>query len=297
MPIEVCFEDDSFALSFCKNPFKLSIHEFGSTEVKIVSENINSLKDKEILFVYSPFIEKEPCRDFKLLLALNYIKQYSNSISLFSSFLSNSRQDKPTPGKEESISLKYWLYLLKNSGVNRITTVDIHSDKAQYFSSNLGISFNSIPHSSVFFEALKKEEFDVIIAPDKGAKHRAMNLSIILNKPYVILEKKRDYEKGGIEKIIYKGESLEGKKALIVDDIISSGGTIVKVLETLNLKKAILAITHQTLNKRGYENLDYLYKEEYLEKLFISNSIPLKEKRSFIEVVNLSNLRNFVLRL
>ncbi len=272
----------------------LKIHKFSSGEIKIILDSNEKIEKLErgIFFYYAEIGEKLVEKDFELLIALDFVRRFSEKIILVIPYLTNSRQDKETPGKTESITLKTWLKLLKETGVQRIICLDIHSKKAEEFSRELGIEFTSISHHKIFYDVLKKEKVDIVLAPDKGARKRAEELAKKLECSYVVAEKKRDYEKGTVEGIYVKDkEKLKGE-IVIVDDIIGSGGTIKKLVEELELKNAILAVSHLTISKKGAETLLELFKKRRIKLLLTTDSV-INENIKMLDGLNYKIINSY----
>ncbi len=154
----------------------------------------------------------------------------------------------------EPISIKTVLQSLRVAGADAYITVDIHKPESLEYFQGPAVNIDPAP---VFAEALRGEENLVVIAPDRGALHRARSLASLLSTPYDHLEKFRDRVTG---EITMKPKELDvsGKTVVLVDDIISTGGTIAKAAEILRsrgAKRVIVAVSHALMVGNAAEKI------------------------------------------
>ncbi len=154
----------------------------------------------------------------------------------------------------EPISIKTILSSVRSAGADAYITVDIHKPEALAYFEGPTVNVDPAP---VFAEALRGLRDVIVIAPDRGALHRARSLAELLNAPYDHLEKHRDRVTGEIT-MKPKELSVEGKNVVIIDDIISTGGTIAKAAEILRsqgAKSIIVAASHALLVGNALEKI------------------------------------------
>ncbi|MBI5065982.1 ribose-phosphate pyrophosphokinase [Candidatus Woesearchaeota archaeon] len=128
------------------------------------------------------------------------------------------------------------------------------------------------------------EKFDVLVAPDKGAKSNVQKLSDLCKKPLVVIEKFRP-KKEQVKILEIKGD-VKNKRALIVDDMISTGGTIIeasKVLLQKGAKEVSVIATHGVFSGDAIKNL----KKSQIKNVYVTNSIP-PNKSEKIKIIDLS---------
>ncbi|BEP16774.1 ribose-phosphate diphosphokinase [Pyrofollis japonicus] len=186
-------------------------------------------------------------------------------------YLAYSRQDRRFL-RGEPISIRAVLRALASAGAEALATIDIHKQYSlEWFP---GPAANIDP-SPVFAEALRpvveEAELAYVIAPDKGALPRAKSLGEKLGLPFDHLEKHRDRVTG---EITMKPKKLDAKGAtiIIVDDIVSTGGTLAKAAKLLldqGATRVYAAITHCLLVGNAVEKLE----ESGLEKLYCTNTV------------------------
>ncbi|MGP6207754.1 ribose-phosphate diphosphokinase [Cuniculiplasma sp. SKW3] len=177
----------------------------------------------------------------ELLLLLNAIEEQKPSrTTIVIPYFGYSRQH--TIYKEgEAISSKVLMRAISNS-VDRIVTVDIHDEASFKYTDKECYDFKA---AKTIAKSHRGHGIDMVIAPDDGALKRAEIVSAELKVPSTYLHKKRinsttvEYEKQDID--------VKGKNLLLVDDIISTGGTIlrsVEILKNAGAKKIFVAATH-----------------------------------------------------
>lgn len=158
-------------------------------------------------------------------------------------------------------------------GFSEINLVDPHNEEYidTFAVHNQQVKFNIKPQEDAFVEAVKTHSFnplhtkrwDYIVAPDKGARHKAERLSEKLNTPILTATKIRDMTTGRISSIEFDCDLPRGARVIIVDDICDGGGTFVPLIESLvKANNTVdLYITHM-IGSRGlaiFSDLDQLY--------------------------------------
>jgi len=130
----------------------------------------------------------------------------------------------------EPISAKVAADILVVSGVTKVITLDLHSEAIGGF---FNVPVLHLSALEILAERVKKEGLKdpVVVSPDVGGVRRARNLAYYLGYPIAVVEKRRFFEHRDKTEVLTMGGDVEGKSAIIVDDIISTGKTIVGVLE------------------------------------------------------------------
>jgi len=172
-------------------------------------------------------------------------------------YLAYARQHKAyLPG--EAISIKVIARLLEAAGVARLITVDIHNIECLGYFSIPANSLSAVPDISEHL----KNEFEpkncVVVAPDEGARVRVETLATHLGCEYMVFSKERDRLTGEITSELNKRFQVEGKDAIILDDLISTGGTIseaAKILKGRGARRVIAVCTHAVLASGAVERM------------------------------------------
>ncbi|MCE9548830.1 ribose-phosphate diphosphokinase [Candidatus Nomurabacteria bacterium] len=262
------------------------IKHFPDSESYILIPQIKSLKNKPITIYHSLYPEPDK-RIFELLLILSRVKKETKNISLFVPYLPYARQDRECK-TGEAVSADVLCVLLKNFGVKKLTTYDCHflPCPGNFKRSGLNIENKSAGKELVKYakKYFGKNKF-LVISPDEGASYFTENAQ------GHALKKTRKREEHGLETEVHKIEGevdVEGKNICILDDIIATGGTIVKAVEHLKArgaKRIIVGATHGVFAKDGIAKKII---NANTEQLFITNSILKNNLESFIHVVKLN---------
>lgn len=189
----------------------------------------------------------------------------------------------------EAVPLEVVIRLLEASGLSKIVFVDPHTIKMPEMFAVDTVNLSALP---LFAEKIKEAGFhpesSVIVSPDMGGLRRMEQLSEMLGGlPFTSIEKDRDYDTGDIKASGIHGEIK--KTCFIVDDIISSGRTIVQAVEKLKeggAEKIYVFATHPVFSEQAPKILQ----ECAVEKVFVTDAIPVGQGKSFdkLEILSLA---------
>ena len=290
-----------------------TIARFGSGEGKaVINESIRgydlyivvdcfnySVKYK----MYGMDVPKSPDDHFAdLKRVISAASSKAKRINVIMPMLYEGRQHKRS--SRESLDCAMALQELTSLGVENIITFDAHDQRVQ----------NSIPHKSFenvmptyqMIKALVNNVSDLhidpdhlmVISPDEGAMHRCIYFATQLGVNLGMFYKRRDYTRvvNGRNPIVahqYLGDSVEGKDIIIVDDMISSGESMLEVAKKLKELKAnrIFVCTTFGLFASGLEVFDKAHEEGIFEKVFTTNGVyqtPELLSRDWYQSVELS---------
>ena len=222
----------------------------------------------------------------------------AHRINVIMPFLYESRQHKRT--KRESLDCALALQELTDMGVSNIITFDAHDPRVQ---NSIPLSgFDSFNPPYQFMKALFRAVPDLIpdkdhlmiISPDEGAMHRAVYFSNVLGVDMGMFYKRRDYStiingKNPIVAHEFLGDDVQGKDVIIVDDMISSGGSMLDVAKQLKSRNVgrVFVCTTFGLFTDGLEKFDEYYEKGYISKVITTNLtyLPpeLYEKPYFVQ--------------
>lgn len=233
--------------------------------------------------------------DLKRLIAAAAGK--ARRINVIMPFLYESRQHKRT--SRESLDCAVALQELKSIGVDNIITFDAHDPRVQNAIPLSG--FESIQPNYQFIKALFNSVDDLIvdsdhmmmISPDEGAMSRVVYYANVLGIDMGMFYKRRDYSTvvNGRNPIVaheFLGASVEGKDVIIIDDMISSGESMLDVAKQLKERHAarVFVCTTFGLFTEGFDKFDEYHEKGYIDKVITTNLTYLppvvKEKPYFV---------------
>jgi ribose-phosphate pyrophosphokinase len=209
---------------------------------------------------------------FMAILLLDSLKRVGARTTLVSPYLPYSRQDK-TFKEGEALSAQILCGLLANAGAQRLITLDCHFLKKEGEFEYGGLKIKNISANKLLVEHAKKklgEELEVI-SPDQGANYLVSDFGGKSMKKV-----RGEYEEGKEAYRTIEGMEREfevkDKNVLILDDMISTGGTMIKAVENVKkggAKKVLCAATHGFFLKDSLEKL-----QKITDGVFTTNSIP-----------------------
>ena len=221
-------------------------------------------------------------QDLKRIIAA--VSGKARRITVIMPFLYESRQHKRT--SRESLDCAIALQELIRMGVDHIITFDAHDPRVQNAIPLHG--FETVQPNYQFIKALLKTVPDLqldsknmmVISPDEGGMKRAIYIANVLGLDMGMFYKRRDYTKivDGRNPIVaheFLGTSVEGKDMIIIDDMISSGDSMLEVAAALKARKANRIFVFSTfgLFTNGLEKFDQAYEEGLITKVFTTNLI------------------------
>ena len=263
-----------------------TVTRFSEGEIRVkVNENVRG-KD---VFVIQPTCPPPNDNLMELLIMIDAMKRASASrITAVVPYFGYARQDRKDQPRVP-ITAKLVANLLTVAGANRVLTMDLHAGQIQGF---FDIPVDNLFAVGVFIDYISKNKLKdiVVVSPDVGGIKVARAYAKRLSAGLAIIDKRRDSpEKTEVMHIL--GE-VEDKNVFIVDDLISTGSSLIEAAEALKKAKAKsiqAAISHGVLSGPAIKRIDSC---KSLEKLLITDSIPLDDhkKHHKIEVLSVANL-------
>ena len=238
------------------NLIKSEIRPFPDGESKITLKG--KLTNETIVVVQSIY----PPVDSNLVQALSLIskaKESSNEVIIIVPYMGYARQDREfLPG--EIVTMKVLGNLFKGAGASKVIVVDIHSKIGLKHFKIKTQNLSAIPDLVKYFRKANLEK-PIVISPDQGGSERAEMFARYLKSDFIALQKKRDRKTGKVE-IKTKGlEEVKNRDCILVDDMISTGGSIIKATQFLKKQKSrrifVAALMHclSIMQKRKSEKL------------------------------------------
>jgi ribose-phosphate pyrophosphokinase len=211
----------------------------------------------------------------ELLIMLDAAKRASaKRVTAVIPYFGYARQDRKDQPRV-SISAKLVANLITVAGADRVITMDLHAAQIQGF---FDIPFDHL-YASPIFTVLFKEKIEdlIVVSPDIGGIKLARSYANKLNAEFVVIDKRRpDHNVVEIMNLI---GDVENKNVLLVDDLIDTGGTFVAAVNALkkNLAKKVYGVaTHPLLSGEALKKIE----ASDIEKLYVTDSIPLKSNKS-----------------
>ena len=230
-------------------------------------------------------------------------------ITVIMPMLYEGRQHRRT--SRESLDCALALQELENMGVSNIITFDAHDPRVQ---NAIRIGFESVSPTYQMIKALAKSvdnqikftpESTMMVSPDEGGMGRCLYYSHVLGLDLGMFYKRRDYTRvvNGTNPILAPallGSNVEGKDVIVVDDMISSGASMIDVCKQLKAlhAKRIFVFSSFGLFSSGLEVFDKAYAEGLFDKIFTTNLIYTPDKlleREWYGMVDMSKYCSFII--
>jgi ribose-phosphate pyrophosphokinase len=212
------------------------------------------------------------------LIMVDALKRASaKRISVIMPFYGYARQDKKHRGREP-ISARLIADLFKTAGADRLMTVDLHTSQIQGFFDGPVDHLFSLPLLAKHVKESVGHDRITVVSPDAGRVRVAEKWTDILGAPLAIIHKRRDPEVVG---------EVKGRVCVVVDDMIDTGGTIVKAAETLFEQGAagvIVAATHAILSDPARDRLQ----NSDISEVIVTDTLPIVDEARFPKLTVLS---------
>lgn len=244
---------------------------FQSGEIYVSFEESVRGADVYVIQSFSP-----PINDHlvELLIMVDALKRSSpariNVIIPYYGYARQEKQDRP----REPISAKMIADILTTVGVERVMTLDLHSVAIQGFF-NIPVDHMTALDLIADYLGTKDLSQAIVVSPDAGRAKHAEKLATYLDLPFAIMHKRRPrHHESEITHVI---GDVEGKIPIVIEDIIDTGGTIVKVVEGLiengAKEEIILCASHAVFSGPAIERL----KHPAIGEIVVTDSLPLSD--------------------
>lgn len=261
---------------------KSSVTRFSDGEIQInIEESIRGCDVYVIQSTSSPVNENI----MELLIMIDALKRASaKTINIVMPYYGYARQDRKARAREP-ITAKLVANLLETAGATRVICLDLHAPQIQGF---FEIPTDHLMGVPILAEYFKKREFNgdiVIVSPDHGGVTRARKLAERLKAPIAIIDKRRP--RPNVAEVMNIVGNIEGKIAILIDDIIDTAGTITLAANALvenGAKEVYACCTHPVLSGPAMDRIQ----NSKIKELVITNSIAMPEEKKTDKIIQLS---------
>lgn len=260
---------------------KCSVTQFSDGEVQINIEE--SIRGCDVFVIQST---SAPVNEhlMELLIMIDALKRASaKTINIVMPYYGYARQDRKARAREP-ITAKLVANLLETAGAHRVITLDLHAPQIQGFFDILIDHLMGVPILSDYFKTKKLEDI-VIVSPDHGGVTRARKMADRLKAPIAIIDKRRP--RPNVAEVMNIVGNIEGKTAILIDDIIDTAGTITLAANALmenGAKEVYACCTHPVLSGPAIDRIE----NSKIKELVVTNTISLPEEKKIAKIKELS---------
>lgn len=248
-----------------------SMTRFSDGEVYFqILENVRG----EDVFAIQPTCRPVDATLVELLLMIDAFKRASarriTAVLPYFGYARQDRKDKP----RVPISAKLVANVLSTAGASRVLTMDLHVPQIQGFFDIPVDHLFAAPVLIDYFQKLNLRDL-IVVSPDAGGVERARAYAKKLNTNLAIIDKRR--VDANVAEVVHIVGDVEGRTALIVDDMIDTAGTLVKSAEALlnkGAQKVFACCSHPVFSGPAVQRIQ----ESALEEVVVTNSIPLSRE-------------------
>jgi len=262
---------------------RLNISRFSNDNLFVQVQE--SVREKDVFIVQS-FTQPVSDHIMELLIALDALRSASaRRVTAVIPYFSYSRSDKKDAPRI-SITGRLMADLLKKAGANRVLTMDLHADAVHGFFSVPVDNLTASPTICDYFRTITDPTETVAVATDAGGAKRAGIFAERLGVPMAIIDKRRLNDTKVVQGVVVG--DVNGRNAIVFDDEISTAGTLVETVKTLErtgVQKIYVGATHPVLCGPASDNLRKLA----IEKLVVTDTVAIDDTiKNFDNLVALS---------
>lgn len=279
----------AYSLPFSYLP--VTITRFADGEIRpYVDVNIT---EKSVFYICSMY-EVPSDVVMEWILTIDAIKRKNpKSITAIIPYMPYIRQSK-VHRDGESKSAEVVAKILSSSGVDQIITFDFHNESALSFFS---ISVTHLSAVLLLPEIFQVDDNTIVVSPDQGSANRARKAAELLHVPLVVLEKTRSYVNGDTVETMQIHDDVSGKRAIIVDDIISTGTTIVRATKLLR-EHHIARVEVFGVHAVFADHAKQLFDDATIDRIVVTDTIPkdIQDLPKQTEIVSIGTLLEQAIR-
>jgi len=260
------------------NRKKLHLKEFPSGEMRIVISD--DVAGENVFLVGSVLPDANSL--LELLIAADLLKRKGSRVQLVILYFAYARQDKPDD--REPFTAKIVCQILQTAGFEKTYVMDVHSAGLKRF-----LGFENVIPVDLFSKALARVKNPVIVAPDRGGVERAQAVARLMNAETACIQKER-LGSGKVRSFNLEGD-VKGHHAIIVDDMIDTGGTIIgaaRLLKACGARDVYVVATHGVFSMDAITRLQ----ASPIKAVIVTNTLPPVGRTPKIKVVKIEPVIN-----
>ena len=262
---------------------KAKVTRFSDGEVNV--QILESVRGSDV-FLIQPTCPPVDENLMELLIMLDALRRASaGRVTAVIPYYGYARQDRKVQPRVP-ITAKLVADLLTAAGADRVLTVDLHAGQIQGF---FNIPVDNLLAMPIFLQYMEEKGVEnlVVVSPDAGGVERARAFAKKLHLPLAIIDKRRVAD--NVAEVMHVIGDVRGKRALILDDMIDTAGTLVKSVEALlehGAVECIAAATHPVFSGPARERIE----SSDLGEVVVTNTIPLRSEFTKVKVLSVALL-------
>ncbi|WP_395317821.1 ribose-phosphate diphosphokinase [Fructilactobacillus frigidiflavus] len=261
---------------------KVNVDHFSDGEIKINIEE--SVRGDDVYIIQST---SAPVNDnlMELLIMVDALRRASAAtINVVIPYYGYARQDRKARSREP-ITAKLVADMLQTDGITRVVALDLHAAQIQGFFDVPVDHLMGAPLLADYFIQNGLDKDVVVVSPDHGGVTRARALAEFLGAPIAIIDKRRP--KANVAKIMNIIGDVKGKKAIMIDDMIDTAGTITKGAQALidaGAEEVYACCTHPVLSGPAIQRLE----DSPIKQVIVTDSIQLPDDKKIAKIKQIS---------
>ena len=256
---------------------RLTSTQFSDGELRVMVDQ--SARGKEV-FIIQPTCQPANDTLMELLIMLDAFRRASASkVNVVMPYYGYARQDKKIKPREP-VTARLVADLIENGGATRVVAVDLHAEQIQgFFRIPVDHLYGGPIIGRYLIEQGYREDEDVIVvSPDVGGVGRARSLAEMLHSPLAILAKRRS-EPNKVDSVEIIGE-IDGKRCIMIDDMIDTGGSVVQGAEML-LKSGAIEVMACTTHAVFSGEAAHRLQNSVLSRVVTMDTVPIVASKQF----------------
>jgi len=262
----------------------LTIRDFADGEIYVHFEE--SIRGADLFIIQSTHPDSRRGNWMELLLLIDAAKRASaarvTAVIPYFGYARQERKDQP----RVSIAAKLMANMLTSAGVDRILTMELHASQIQGF---FDVPVDHLYGSTVLTDHVRQFDLEdfVVLAPDVGGLKMARSYAQRLEVDLALIDKRRPNQNEA--RVMNVIGDVEDKNVIIIDDMVDTAGTLTraaKALKDYGALRIMAACTHPLLSGPAYDRIE----ASPIERLIVTDTIPLDRPSDCIEVVSVSDL-------